>query len=163
MADAASSSEGRQRRFFAALGVFLLLTALAAGTGGLLGMHILSVAERMIEEQRAQPKVPMRVSKYMGTGKLLRLQPIVTNLASPQGVFARIEASLVTDALREEEAAVMAARIGEDLVAFLRTTSLAQIEGGAGLQHLREDLNERVVIRSGGKVREIVIETLVVQ
>ena len=40
------------------LAVFLLLTLLAAGTGGLLGMHILDVAERMIEEQRAQPKVP---------------------------------------------------------------------------------------------------------
>ena len=143
--------------------VFLLLTLLAAGTGGLLGMHILDVAERMIEEQRAQPKIPARVSKYTGTGKLLRLQPIVTNLAAPQGVFARIEASLVTDKMNDEEAIVMAARIGEDLVAFLRTTSLAQIEGGAGMQHLREDLNERVVTRSSGKVREIIIETLVVQ
>jgi flagellar FliL protein len=162
MADPESGSE-RYRRAFAAIGIFLILTALAAATGGLLGMHLLSVAERMVEEQRAQPKVPIRVSKYMGTGKLLRLQPIVTNLATPAGVFARIEASLVTDKLNEEEATVMAARIGEDLVAFLRTTSLAQIEGGAGLQHLREDLNERVVIRSGGKVRELVIETLVVQ
>ena len=99
----------------------------------------------------------------MGTGKLLRLQPIVANLAAPQGVFARIEASLVTDRLNDEEANVMAARIGEDLVAFLRTTSLAQIEGGAGMQHLREDLNERAAIRSSGKVREIIIETLVVQ
>jgi flagellar FliL protein len=145
------------------LAVFLLLTLLAAGTGGLLGMHILDVAERMVEEQRAQPKIPTRTSKYTGTGKLLRLQPIVTNLAAPQGVFARIEASLVTDRLNDDEAIVMAARIGEDLVAFLRTTSLAQIEGGAGMQHLREDLNERVVTRSSGKVREIIIETLVVQ
>jgi len=153
----------RSRRAAAATTVFLLLTGLAAGTGGLLGMHILDVAERMVEEQRAQPKVPTRLSKYMGTGKLLRLQPIVTNLAAPQGVFARIEASLVTDKLSDDEATVMAARIGEDLVAFLRTTSLAQIEGGAGLQHLREDLNERVMTRSSGKVREIVIETLVVQ
>ena len=162
MADTANG-EGGAKRVLLGIGVFLLLTVLAAGTGGLLGMHILSVAEQMIEEQRSQPKVPMRVSKYMGTGKLVRLQPIVTNLAAPQGVFARIEASLVTDKLNEEEAAVVSARIGEDLVAFLRTTSLAQIEGGAGLQHLREDLNERVVIRSGGKGREIVIETLVVQ
>src|SRR5882757_7303228 len=153
----------RSRRAAAATTVFLLLTGLAAGTGGLLGMHILDVAERMVEEQRAQPKVPTRLSKYMGTGKLLRLQPIVTNLAAPQGVFARIEASLVTDRLSDDEALVMAARIGEDVVAFLRTASLAQIEGGAGMQHLREDLNERVMTRSSGKVREIIIETLVVQ
>lgn len=162
MSDSAQRGGGA-KRVLTGIGVFLLLTALAAGGGGLLGMHILSVAERMIEEQRAQPKAPVRVSKYMATGKVLRLQPIVTNLSAPPGVFARIEASLVTDKLNDEEAAVMASRIGEDLVAFLRTTSLAQIEGGAGLQHLREDLNERALIRSGGKVREIVIETLVVQ
>jgi flagellar FliL protein len=162
MADLQSGYE-RQRVFWKGVAVFLLLTLLAAGTGGVLGMHILEVAERMIEEQRAQPKIPTRVSKYIGTGKLLRLQPIVTNLAAPQGVFARIEASLVTDRLNDEEALVVAARIGEDVVAFLRTTSLAQIEGGAGMQHLREDLNERVMTRSSGKVREIIIETLVVQ
>src|SRR5438128_10080022 len=112
------TSYSEKKRPWKVLAVFLLLTLLAAGTGGLLGMHILDVAERMVEEQRAQPKIPTRVSKYMGTGKLLRLQPIVANLAAPPGVFARIEASLVTDRLNDEEANVMAARIGEDLVAF---------------------------------------------
>jgi flagellar FliL protein len=33
----------------------------------------------------------------------------------------------------------------------------------AGFQHLRQDLNERVVTRSEGRVRELIIKSLVVQ
>ena len=74
-----------------------------------------------------------------------------------------MEASVITDQLNEEEASVLVARVGEDVVSYLRTLSPAQIEGARGLQYLREDLNERAAIRSSGKVRELIIETLVVQ
>ena len=74
-----------------------------------------------------------------------------------------MEASVITEQLNEEEASILAARVGEDVVAYLRTLSPAQIEGARGLQYLREDLNERAAIRSSGKVRELIIETLVVQ
>ena len=39
----------------------------------------------------------------------------------------------------------MGAEIAGDILAFLRTTSLSQIQGAAGLQNLRDDLNERAV------------------
>ena len=58
---------------------------------------------------------------------------------------------------------MLAAQIAEDIVAYLRTVSLAQIEGASGFQHLREDLNDRVRVRSGGKVRDLVIQSLVVE
>jgi flagellar FliL protein len=57
----------------------------------------------------------------------------------------------------------VAGKIGEDLLAYLRTASLKQLEGPVGLQSIREDFNERAAIRSEGKVRELVIRTLVVQ
>ena len=38
-----------------------------------------------------------------------------------------------------------------------------QIEGANGFQNLREDLNERARVRSGGRVREVVIQSLVVE
>ena len=41
--------------------------------------------------------------------------------------------------------------------------TLTQIEGASGFQHLREDLNERARIRSGGKVRDLVIQALIVE
>ena len=53
--------------------------------------------------------------------------------------------------------------IGDDILAYLRTVTLKQLEGPVGLQSIREDLNERAATRSDGKVREFVIRTLVVQ
>jgi flagellar FliL protein len=57
----------------------------------------------------------------------------------------------------------VAGKIGEDVLAYLRTTTLKQLEGPIGLQSVREDLNERAATRSDGKVRELVLRTLVVQ
>jgi flagellar FliL protein len=37
---------------------------------------------------------------------------------------------------------------------------LAQVEGASGFQHLKADLEERAAVRSGGKVRKILIRTL---
>jgi flagellar FliL protein len=48
-------------------------------------------------------------------------------------------------------------------MAFLRTVPLAQIEGANGFQHLREDLNDRVRARSGGNVRELIIQSMIVE
>jgi flagellar FliL protein len=57
----------------------------------------------------------------------------------------------------------LAASITEDTVAYLRTLSLPLIEGSSGLLHFREDLNDRVRIRSGGKVRDLIIHTMIVE
>jgi flagellar FliL protein len=57
----------------------------------------------------------------------------------------------------------LAGQIGEDILAFLRTLSLAQIQGASGFQHLREDLGDRVRTRSRGKVRDLIIQALIVE
>ena len=91
------------------------------------------------------------------------LPPIVTNLAVPEGVRVRIQVALVYGRKDVENPALLMGQVSDDLVAFLKTLTLTQIEGASGLQNLREDLNERAGVRSQGKVRELVIETLVVQ
>ena len=70
---------------------------------------------------------------------------------------------MVTESLNEDEANILAAHISEDIVAYLRTASVGQFERVHGLQHLRDDLTERANVRSSGKVRELIIETLVIQ
>jgi flagellar FliL protein len=94
---------------------------------------------------------------------ILDLPPVVTNLGSPQDTWIRLEASIVFNpkVLPHPEAVVV--RIGDDVLAYLRTVSLKQLEGPIGLEHIRQDLNERAQTRSGGKIRELVIRTLVVQ
>jgi len=91
------------------------------------------------------------------------LPPVVTNLGSPQDVWIRLEGSMVFDPKTLPHPEALAAEIGTDILAYLRTVSLKQIEGPIGLEAIREDLNDRAAIRSRGAVREFVIRTLVVQ
>lgn len=101
--------------------------------------------------------------KYGGEIALRELPPVIANLAEPSGAWVRVQASIVFDSKTVQRPDLVAAEIGEDILGFMRTLSLAQIGGASGLQHLREDLNERASIRSGGLVRELILQTLVVQ
>jgi flagellar protein FliL len=91
------------------------------------------------------------------------LPPIVTNLGAPQDTWVRLEGSIIFDPKTLSHPEAMAAQIGDDLLAYLRTVSLQQLEGPIGLENIRQDLGERAAARSGGKVRGFVIRTLVVQ
>ncbi|WP_298356112.1 flagellar basal body-associated FliL family protein [Rhodoblastus sp.] len=99
----------------------------------------------------------------MGEMGSMDLPPVVTNLASPSDVWLRLEATLLFEGKTLPHGEALASEISGDILAFLRTESLAQIQGVAGLEHLRQDLNDRAAIRSEGKVRELIIRSLVVQ
>lgn len=139
-----------------------LLTLIAVGAGALAGLHLIATAERVVDARKSAAPPPV-ASMYAGSARLRKLSPIVTNLAAPANNWARVEASMVTDSLNDEEAGILAAHISEDIVVYLRSASAAQFEGARGLQHLRDDLTERANVRSSGKVRELIIETLVIQ
>jgi flagellar protein FliL len=94
---------------------------------------------------------------------IVDLPPIVTNLGAPQDTWVRLEGSIIFDPKTLPHPEAVAGQIGDDVLAYLRTVSLHQLEGPIGLENVRQDLNERAAIRSGGKVRAFVIRTLVVQ
>ena len=91
------------------------------------------------------------------------LPPIVTNLGAPQDTWVRFEGSIIFDPKSLPHPEAVAGQIGDDILAYLRTVSLHQLEGPIGLENIRQDLNERAATRSGGKVRAVVVKTLVVQ
>jgi flagellar protein FliL len=91
------------------------------------------------------------------------LPPIVTNLASPANTWLRLEASLLIDAEAKAEAEALAAQAGNDIVAYLRTVALSQVEGPSGYQHFRDDLLDLVTAASEGKVKQISVSTMVVE
>ena len=144
------------------LGVMLALTLLAGGAGGFLGLRLVSTVKTRLDAAAKAESLPPE-PKYTGDTTLRELPPIIANLADPATAWVRLQASIVIDSKPGEKPDVMLAQISEDLLGFIKTLSLAQIGGPSGLQHLREDLNERAQIRSQGRVRELIIETLVVQ
>ncbi|QOZ28793.1 MULTISPECIES: flagellar basal body-associated FliL family protein [Bradyrhizobium] len=144
------------------IAAIVVLTLIAIGAGALAGLQLIAAAERVADARKNVTQPPVAAS-YAGSARLRKLSPVVTNLAAPPNNWARVEASMVTETMNDEEAGILAAHISEDIVAYLRSATVAQFEGARGLQHLRDDLTERANVRSSGKVRELIIETLVIQ
>jgi flagellar protein FliL len=154
MSDAAAPAGRSSKGLKGALIEFLLVALLGAGAGA--GFELLRPPAIDAEKPKeaAAPAEPSTI---------LDLPPIVTNLGAPQDTWIRLEGSIVFDPKDLPHPDAVARKIGEDLLAYLRTVTLKQLEGPVGLQALREDLNERTATRSEGKVRELVLRTLVVQ
>lgn len=143
----------------ATLVVTLLLVLFAGGAGFLSGSYLLhSIAQ---PGASATPTAQPVAAKPAGP-LVAVLPPIVTNLAGEKGGWVRLESAVVVEGERPL-AADMTAKLTEDIAALLRTLSLHQISGASGFQHLREELNDRLRIRSGGKVREITLQSLIIE
>jgi flagellar protein FliL len=96
-----------------------------------------------------------KVASLMGSALLL--EPIVTNIASPQDVWVRLEMALVAEGPLEEK---IVQTVREDLFAYVRTLRLSQLEGPSGFISLKADLLDRAKIRSEDKVSAVLIKTL---
>lgn len=141
----------------------LVVTALGAAAGGLYGFRIAGPLPQYSDKGALVEDKPPPAASAEAHSSLFELPTIVTNLSAPQETWVRLEASLLYDPKVTPHPEALGAEIGDDVLAFLRTTSLTQLRGAAGLQYLRQELNDRVATRSGGAVKELVIRTLVVQ
>lgn len=151
-----------------------VVTALAGGAGFVFSKQFLmqkdaaTAAVKEAEEKKATGHEGQHGSDSNTTGALkpelvvLPLAPILTNLAKPKGLFVRLEGSLLIEK-DTADATVLAAKVGEDIVILLRSLELSEIQGINGLSHLRDDINDRVRIRSEGKAREVIISSLVIE
>jgi flagellar FliL protein len=165
--DETSAAEGvapppRQLSTFHFILIVAGLTLAAAGAGFLSGLQILSSAEKTVASKGAEPPPPLGGLQHVDSANLKAMAPIVTNLAASPPVWIRLEASLLFHE-KSDDGDALAAQISEDIVGFLRTVSVAQLEGAIGFQHLSEDLNDRVRVRSNGRVRELVIQGLIIE
>lgn len=125
------------------------------------GARAISVAR--VEQDERAANSPLVDPAFVGTITVRELPSIVTNLAGTERVMIRLQTAILFDAKAIANPDVLASQIADDILAFLTTVTSSQIEGASGLQHLREDLNDRAKVRSQGRVRELIIETLVVQ
>ena len=142
---------------------WLLVTLVAAGAGGGIGMYLADIIEKTVTAKMEAVPADKPELRYSGNMALEKIEPVITNLGSPSNTWIRLETAIVFPNGALSDPKVTAAEIRQDIVAYARTISLAQLEGPSALQHLREDLNERVATRTSGQVSELIIETMVVQ
>jgi flagellar FliL protein len=143
----------------------LLVALIAAGGGALLAMAN-PPPPASAEKTAANPTTAAEAGKQpvcAGAANIMDLPPVVTNLGAPADAFIRVESSIVFDGKTTPHPEILAAEIATDELAYLRTLSLPEIQGPIGLANIRQDLSDRAITRSGGKVSEYILRTLVVQ
>lgn len=141
----------------------VVLTVIAGGGGFFLGLQILASIEQTVRSKQSSVPGPSGEAEPLRAANVKVLTPIMANLAGRPRVWVRLESSLIFQDELPGDADALAAKISEDIVAFIRTVSVKQIEGASGFQHLWEDLNDRVRVRSGGRVQELIIQGLIVE
>ena len=89
--------------------------------------------------------------------RLVPLEPVTTNLAAPRDIWVRMELAIVFTAPPPPQ---LVRTIHEDILAYMRTVTLQQVQGASGFRHLKTDLEERARIRSDGLATQLMIRTL---
>jgi flagellar FliL protein len=144
----------------------VVVTVLAAGTGGLIGLFLKPQVHESVQAS-AQGKAEHQTKEGGGHGtagaSLKVLAPVTTNLAGQKSTWVRLETAILLEGEPPGDVDVLGGKITDDILAFMRTVPLAQIEGPSGYQNLREDLNDLARVRSRGKVRELIMQTLIIE
>jgi flagellar FliL protein len=106
------------------------------------------------KEEEGLPKISTEANGVVA------LEPITTNLAYPSENWIRLEVALMFNGPPDVQ---VAEAVHQDIMAYLRTVSLQQVEGPRGFQYLKDDLQERVDLRSEGRVSKVMFRTLVIE
>jgi flagellar FliL protein len=140
------------------------ITVLGAVAGGLVGMMQVNtiVAEARKRANEPPPKVETALAWNEKTA-VARLEPVIANLAQPSGTWVRLDTAMVFDRSAVDDVERMKTLLSEDILAFMRTVSIGDLQGPSAFNHLRDDLNERVRFASRGTVSELMIEAMVLQ
>ena len=166
--------------------VLLVLTVAAAGGGWFSGMKLQSgsAADEPAETVKVQvdpvpgsPEAEEAADAHGGAAeggghddvardengniilipRLVPLEPVTTNLAAPRDIWVRMELAIVFSAPPPPQ---LVRTIHEDILAYMRTVTLQQVQGASGFRHLKTDLEERARIRSDGLATQLMIRTL---
>ena len=146
------------------LAMLLAMTGAAIGMGWMSGGYLKQgegpKPVPVAPENEGSTEKPADAGKPVAGPTVVPLAAITTNLASPNEIWIRLEASVLYDAPQPPE---MTEQIHQDLMAFVRTLKMHQIEGASGYQHLKADLEERAALRSGGHAKQVLIRTMLLE
>ncbi|WP_457582294.1 flagellar basal body-associated FliL family protein [Ensifer canadensis] len=147
------------------IAIVAVLTLVAGGGGWLVGGMLAPPPPK--EQVEATKDTAPNATGEEGVPKIateangvVQLDPITTNLAYPSENWIRLEVALQFDGVPDP---AMAEQIHQDIAAYLKTVSLQQIQGPRGFQYLRDDIQERVDLRSDGRVTNVMFRTFVIQ
>jgi flagellar FliL protein len=163
MAKAPKGQKGEKEKSGGGIVGLVMVTLLAAAGGAGFGFYIFGqFGAAPVKPAPEAQKVEEHKPAIASSSRLVELAPIVANLAEPRDVWMRVEASILVEGA-PEGVDVLSRQVSEDIVAYLKTASLAQFEGASGFQNLREDLMDRARVRDGEHIKDLIIHGIVVE
>jgi flagellar FliL protein len=111
----------------------------------------------------SQPGSPRQQDKLPSKIVTREMPPLITNLLMPADMWIRLESTIVFDQADFENPDVIVAEVSGDLLAYLRSLTIREVQGAEGLMFLRQELKERGALRTKGRMKDIIIQALVVQ
>ncbi|MCB1503825.1 MAG: flagellar basal body-associated FliL family protein [Hyphomicrobiaceae bacterium] len=175
----ADNDGGNKRSGGGAFMVALLLVALIGVGGGtafsMLVMNDISRSPPAASEQTAahadtkgaahDTKNSAKGSSGSPPGRTLisTLDPIYVTLTGVDRTTLRLDAAIVFEGDDDTNRAALTAVIGQDFALYLKGLSTEQLDTTAGLEFVREDLNEIVQLRAGKLAREVVLKAIMIE
>lgn len=145
----------------AALAILTIAGGLAGGAFGFMqqGKIDTLVAERVAKEPATVPTA----LAFSEETAIADLDPVVANLAEPSTTWVRVEGAVVFDTDAVEDVPRLRAMVEQSILQFIRTLSIGELTGASAFLHLHDDLSARIKTETEGAVRELLIESLVLQ
>jgi flagellar FliL protein len=154
------------------LAVLVVLALVGAGAGAGFSMMVLqkpasAAAAKVKEGEGADvahaPAAPKDEKAGESAADLIApLAPILVSIGGKREHFLRVELAVLFNEKVPERAALLA-DINTDLVAFLSTLTVEQLDSASGLEFLREDLAEIVQLRTKKRARGVILKSLMVE
>ncbi|WP_337266095.1 flagellar basal body-associated FliL family protein [Oryzifoliimicrobium ureilyticus] len=150
-----------------------ILTVIGAGAGWFLGgmmapkvktaeEAVAKAEEKSSEGKKEEGKGDQSGIPHISTqeSNVVQLEPITANLSYPSENWVRLEVALLFTSPPDVK---LAEDIHQDIMAYIRTVTLQQIQGPRGFQYLKDDIQERVDLRAQGRVSKVMFRTFVVE
>ncbi|AGA64199.1 flagellar protein [Liberibacter crescens BT-1] len=112
-----------------------------------------SVFEYPNEEKKTFPVT-------INANNIVQLAPIISNLADSKKNFIRLDIVLI---FKDKPDLSLIENLHQDIMAYIRTVSVQDLEVTRGLQYLRDDIEERVNLRSKGGVSKVIFRTFIIE
>lgn len=144
----------------------VLAVVLGIGGGGAYGYFLMPDAPSApdVQSHKAESVAPLTpgVGRFPNDAVELSIPSVITDLETNPKIRARLDLSLIV-AHGTPETTTLLGEVREDVIAYLKGLTLADIQGVRGFQNLREQLDDRARIRGRGTILGLLIGGLVLE
>lgn len=143
------------------IGALVVLTLVGGAGGWFTGKFLVPAPQ----PEHAKPEAEGEKGEAAGAPaapliNLVELAPILTNIGYPSENVVRLQVALVFDGTPDQ---ALADTVNENILNYLRTVPLQQLQGPRGFTYLKGDLQEIAGLRSQGRVTKVLVRTFVVE